>query len=389
MNKKKGIIISLIVLIVAVSAWIIITNVSGSEETGQESNLSAVEAVSGSVSIKVEGPAVIEPFQTRNIRSAIDGSVVMIAGEGDLVNVDDILVSFDGSDKERVVQQASLNLNKAELNRERNLKTLQKAQKSFEDSKQLFQSGAISQEQVDSAEAVVETALFNYESTKLDVSQAMLSLEIAKKDLENIHIRASFTGVVLSTEVLTGDLVNKGNILMTFADLAQVRLKAEVDEFDIGKVQVGQKVTISSDSLGDEVLGSRVERVSPAAEVINNISIFTVSTVLKNDEGLLKPGMSADLSILISSDKGLVVPSKAISSVRSRSYIKVYIDGEIETRKVTVGSDDGMNIVVLEGLEEGEFVVIPVAPGFQLTTSSSESNGTSVIPVSIPGAGAR
>jgi HlyD family secretion protein len=390
MNKKKKLIGAIIILLsaIAVSGFILKVG-KESEDSNQVSDFSVVEAISGSVSIKVEGPAVIEPYQIRNIRSAIEGSVLYIAREGDLVEEGEILVSFDGSDKERIVQQAILNLSKAELNKERNVKILEKTQKALDDSMLLFETGAISQEQVISAETAAETALFNLEASKLDVKQSLLSLELAKKDLENIHLRASFTGVVLSIEVYTGDLVNKGNSLMIFADLSKVLLKAEIDEYDIVKIQPGQKVTITSESLGDEKAGSKVERISPAAEVINNISIFTVSTVLNNDEGILKPGMSADLSILISSDKGLVVPSKAVSSVRGRSYLIVYENEEIVTKKVTVGSDDGVNIVVLEGLDEGEFVIIPLAPGFQLSTSNNPSSGSSVIPVSIPGSGAR
>jgi HlyD family secretion protein len=313
----------------------------------------------------------------------------MAVEEGDSVEQGSILISLEGSDMESAVLQAKINLSKAELNRDRNNSNLQKAGKDLADTRQLFNSGAVSGEQVSVADSAVDTAQFNLNSSELDVSQASLILENAKRDLENIHILAPFSGVVLSAEVLSGDMVSRGSILLVFVDLSRVRLKAEVDELDIGKVQTGQKVTITSDSLGNEKLGSKVERVSPGAEVINNISIFTVSTVLNNKDGKLKPGMSADLSILISADKGLIIPSKAVTSVRTRSYVKVYIDEEIETRKVNVGADDGRNIVVLEGLEEGELVIIPVAPGFQLTTTSSSTTGTSVIPVQIPGSGSR
>lgn len=127
------------------------------------------------------------------------------------------------------------------------------------------------------------------------------------------------------------------------------------------------------------------------AEVINNISIFKVSTLLDNRDGKLKPGMSADISILISSDKGIVLPSKAVSTVRTRSYVKVYEEGEIKTKRVTAGADDGINIVVLEGLAEGEIMVVPGTgmAGFSLTGSSQTTSGTSFIPISVPGTGSR
>jgi HlyD family secretion protein len=176
-------------------------------------------------------------------------------------------------------------------------------------------------------------------------------------------------------------------LLLTFADLSKVRLQAEVDEFDIGKVQSGQPVTITSDALGEGSLQSKVERVSPAAEVINNISIFKVSTVLENKDNRLKPGMSADISILISSDKGIVVPSKAVSTVRTRSYVKVFEEEEIKTKRVTIGANDGVNVAVLDGLVEGELVVLPDSAGITLSTQSQTSTGSSVVPITVPGTG--
>jgi HlyD family secretion protein len=389
-RKKLTIIITIVILAAAaLAAWKYFDRAGESTDSSAESALSAVEAVPGSVSIRVDGASVVEPFQTRNIRSNIEGIVTMSVEEGDSIEEGGILISLDGNDLERAVEQAKINLSKAELSKNRNSVNLQNAKKNLADTKQLFNSGAVSGEQVSTAELAVSTAQFNLSSSALDTAQATLVLDNAKKDLDNIHIRAPFSGVVLSAGIMPGEMVSKGSILLSFADLSKVRLKAEVDEFDISKVQQGQKVTITSDSLGDEKLGSKVEKISPGAEVVNNISIFTVSTVLNNSDGKLKPGMSADLSILISADKGILVPSKAVTSVRTRSYVKVYTNEEIETRKVSVGADDGRNIVVLEGLEEGELVVIPTVPGFQLPSSSSVNTGTSVIPVQIPGSGSR
>ncbi len=389
MSKKRILISAAVIIAAAVIIWWILDNKKIEEGSSEEAAVSTVEAVPGSVSIKVEGPSIVEPFQTRSIRSSIEGIVTKTVEEGDYLEAGEILISLDDGDMGIAVEQAKINLSKAELYRDRNKTNLLNAEKNLEDTAKLYNSGAVSGEQVNAAELAVDTALFNLNSSILDISQAALVLDIARKNLDFIHIRAPFSGVVLSTNIIPGDMVSKGTALLIFVDLSRVRLRAEVDEFDISKVQKGQKVTITSDSLGDEKLGSKVESVSPGAEVINNISIFSVSTVLNNTEGKLKPGMSADLSILISADKGLLVPSKAVTSVRTRSYVKVYTEEEIKTRKVVVGADDGRNIVVLEGLEEGELVVIPTAPGFQLTTTSSTSTGTSVIPVQIPGSGSR
>lgn len=98
--------------------------------------------------------------------------------------------------------------------------------------------------------------------------------------------------------------------------------------------------------------------------------------------------MSADLTVLISEDSGLLVPSVAVESVRGRAYLDVYEGGEIVTKRVTAGTDDGRNIVILDGLEEGALVVVPEVAGFTLSSSGAESsNGTSIIPIPTPGAG--
>ena len=237
------------------------------------------------------------------------------------------------------------------------------------------------------AEEAFQNADYGLKSAELAVSQALLSLETARVNLNGAALRAPFKGVVLKSSLTNGDLVSKGALLLTFADLSRVRLVAEVDEFDIGKVQPGQSVTITSDALGESSLKSKVERVSPAAEVINNISIFKVSTVLDNKGGQLKPGMSADISILISSDKVIVVPSKAVSTVRTRSYVKVFEDEEVKTKRVTIGANDGVSVAVVEGLEEGEIVVLPGSAGITLSTQSTTSSGSSVVPITIPGTG--
>lgn len=362
-------------------------NDSAEATAAAEGQLLAVEAKPGSVSVVVEGPSVVEPYRVQTMRARVEGIVLDAPAEGDAVASGDLLVRFDSSDQQKALRQAQIALSQARVNREKAVDTLETSRKDLSDKETLLKSGAVPEDQVRTARENVISAQRSLELAELGVSQAALALETAQEELAATVVRAPFDGVVLSTELNPGDLVSRGALLLIFADLSRVRLRAEVDEFDIGKVEVGQSVSISSEAVGENALKSKVERISPAAEVVNNISIFKVSTVLRNEDGKLRPGMSADVSILISADKGLVVPSKAVSTVRSRSYLKVFADQEVQTRRVEVGADNGVNVVVLEGLEEGELVVVPSTAGFTLT-SSQTSTGTSVIPISVPGSGA-
>ncbi len=386
MNKKKaGIITGAAAAAAAIILWVFVFNGKG-DETGDTASagLQGVEVSAGSVAIKVEGPSVAEPFRTQIIRSAIDGTLIYADEEGDEVEKGEVIAELDRTDSLILLKQAEINLDKAKLTKEKDERQLRIAEDDLEGKKKLLKSGAVSQEQVDEARAAADIARYTLEASKLDMAQAELALEVARKNLEDTKIEAPFSGIIISSDLLPGDMVNKGTELVTIADISKIRLNAEIDEFDIGKVKPGQSVSITSDALGGKVLTSTVYSISPSADIVNNISIFKVTTIIDNEDNAIKPGMSADISILIKSDTGIIVPSKAVSKIRTRSYIKVYEDGEVKTRKVKTGADNGINTVVLSGLEEGDIVVVEQAQGFSLTTGT-DSTGSSVIPITIPG----
>ncbi len=389
MNKKKvSVFVGITVIIAALAVWFFILKPDTSKASeNTANNLQGIEAVPGSVAIKVEGPSVAEPYRIQTIRAAIEGTVVSAKEEGDTVKAGEVIVKLDENDTLTAIKQAEINLAKAKLTRDKNRDTLEKAIIDLDGKKKLLASGAVSADQVDLAKTAVDNARYALKSSELDLAQSELTLEIAKKDFKSTAVKAPFTGVILSSTLVPGDIVNKGEELITVADISRIILTAEIDEFDIGKVKKGQTVSITSDSLGNKILTSVVDTISPAAEVVNNISIFNVSTIIDNKKDILKPGMSADISILIKSDSGLIIPSKAVSRIRTRSYVKVYEKGEIKTKRIKTGADNGINIVVLDGLKEGDMVVVKQAPGFSLTPSSSTGGGSSVIPVTIPGMG--
>ena len=203
MAKKKStwIVITVVVLaLIAVGVWYFgFRDAPEAAAAEGEQQILTIEAKPGSVAVRVEGPSVVEPYRTQTIRSGIEGLVLFAPSEGDAFEKEATLVRFDSAEKEKAVKQARISL-----------------------------------------------------------SQASLALETAQADLENTVVIAPFSGVVLRSELAPGDLISKGAILLTYADLSRVRLQAEVDEFDIGKVEKGQSVTIGSDALGDDVLKSKV-----------------------------------------------------------------------------------------------------------------------------------
>ena len=199
MKTKKNrtvlwIIIAVIVLAGGAAAyWFLIRD--GAEEVaeGTEETISVMEAMPGNVSVRVEGHSVVEPYRIQEFRSQVSATVLRAPGTGDVVEAGSVLVEFDGTDLRTAVRQAELNLTQAEL----------------------------------------------------DVDRAELSLTRAQGDLSAIVIRAPFSGVVLDSQVVIGENANPGTLLLTLADVSRVRLSAEVDEFDIGKIQPNMQVEIT------------------------------------------------------------------------------------------------------------------------------------------------
>ncbi|WP_319477363.1 efflux RND transporter periplasmic adaptor subunit [Marispirochaeta aestuarii] len=354
-----------------------------------EEQIAVIEAQSGKISVSVEGPSRVEPYRLQDIRSQISGSVTEARLEGDEVGQGEVLVRFDDTDLRSALRQAELNLQQARVDLEKVELELEEAEDGLAEKESLFASGSITRDQRDAARAAARNASLGLEGARIRLSQSELSRDLAQEALNNASVAAPYNGVVLASNVSAGDVASSNSVLMSFADVSRLRLRAEVDEFDIGKVKIGMPVRITADALGSESLQSVVERVSPAAEVVNNISIFTVSTVIPASDGGLRPGMSADLTILISDDSGIIVPRTAVSSVRGRFYLDVWENDEVVTKRVVAGADDGTNVVITEGLAEGEKVVVPTGGGFSLISGAAESAGTSIIPVTVPGSGGR
>jgi HlyD family secretion protein len=154
--------------------------------------------------------------------------------------------------------------------------------------------------------------------------RADTTLRLAKERLDDVIIRAPTTGTILTRTVETGQIiasatqnVSGGTTLFTMADLSNMQVRAKVDEVDIGQVRPGQKVRVSVDAYPGRTFEGQVTKIEPLAVVEQNVTLFAVLVRLGNPEGLLQPGMNADVSIEIASRADVVaVPNSAAVSLR-------------------------------------------------------------------------
>jgi HlyD family secretion protein len=385
--KGRPVMIALVLALVAVGAWFFFSR-SGKPEASIPVQATAV-AANGTVSISVQAISIAEPAVTTTLRNRSAGYVRFALPEGAVVKAGEPVIAFDDTEQRKALSQAELNFRQAQMNLDRAKAGELKAGTDLATRKSLFDAKAISQEQYEAARDAQSSAVFATQAASLSLEQASLSLDQARRELADTVIRAGYDAVVSRPLVSAGDFVSANTVLASLVDLTRILFRAEVDEYDIGKLRPGMQVTVRVPALQDASFRARIEGISPIAEVISNISVFKVSVLVDNKEGTLRPGMSADVMVQVASEKGLVVPAKAVTTVRDRSYVDLPgQDGEVETRRVTVGLSDGRNIIVSDGLAEGEtvylqgtFVTTPAA------TVAKTSSGTSIIPISVPGQG--
>lgn len=349
-----------------------------------------VPVVVGTVNVSVEAVSVAEPAATASLRNKSAGYIRFIAAEGTRVKFGEAVVVFDDADFVKARDQAELTSRQAGVALERSRATEAKARTDLGTRQALFQDKAATQEQVDAAKEALLAAQFGTRTAELTYEQAHLSIEQAKRDWAEATLRASIAGTMSRPALAAGDFAPTNSALGAILDTTKILFRAEVDEYDIGKLREGLAATVKVPALGDAVFRAKIDAISPAADVINSISVFRVSIVVDNTDGKLRPGMSADITILVSNEKGLLVPLKAVTTVRSRSYVDVSVPGGVvDSRRVSLGSNDGRNVVVTEGLEAGEAVLLPGAPMPVKVVPAAPPTGTSILPITVPGSGGR
>lgn len=202
--------------------------------------------------------------------------------------------------------------------------------------------------------------------------QAEISLENAKEALENYTITSPISGTIVEKAYKAGEKTEQGKELCKIYDLSYLTLTLNVDELDISKVQVGQKVTITADAVEGKTYEGVVTKVSVAGTTQNGYTTYPVTIQIDEADGLM-PGMNADATILMSaSENALAIPqdalvrdNKVLVTLDSPSAVNALEDAAPEGYvyvSVTTGVSDGSYLEVTSGLQEGDTVAyIPSA----------------------------
>ena len=363
---------------------ILLVAACGSEpEAQQETTFYKKENITNKrLELSIEASGVIEAISSIEIKSKASGEVLFLGAEvGDLVDKGAILGQIDQRTPNNILNQAKSDLEAAKVR-------LENAQSQFDRGKELHANASISDKDFEDIEE-------NFAQAKSALVRNEVSFENAKIALDDTIVRSPVRGTIISRPVEVGQVISSptsavggGTVLMTMADLSKVRVRALIDEIDVGKVSIGQVVSIKVAAYRDKEFFGIVKKIEPQARIEQNVTTFPVLIDIENDENLLLLGMNTDVVIeVLNKDVSVSAPTmslrtrKDIYSAASilnipkaevDNFLSDYVTGENfnkfivikDTKKgpeltwVEIGASDLSNVEVITGLNKDDLVYI-------------------------------
>lgn len=228
-----------------------------------------------------------------------------------------LIAQIDPATFEAQVEQARANLLSAKANLEKAEASFIDAKRTMERNKALFSKDLIARSEVDTAETNYETAKAQINASKAQITQAEASLKVAETNLRYTRIISPVNGIVVSRNVDVGQTVAASfqtPTLFTIAqDLTKMQIDTNVAEADIGKVKQGQDVEFNVDAYTGVIFKGKVSQVRNAPINVQNVVTYDAVILVGNPELKLKPGMTANVSIIISAKKDILrIPNVAL-----------------------------------------------------------------------------
>jgi len=404
--RKKTVIITASVLIAGGVAVVGYNTLNKDEVVKQEHTIVASK---GDIQVNITANGVVEATTVDNIVPSASGKIKEnFLEDGKSVKKGDLLVTFEGEDfgQDLAQQEASLEKQKIDLKSlenslEKNNEnlavfssyagTVKDVLVSTGDSIQAGQTVAVIDQEGETKEvktkASGEVSVLNVntgdwiaagdnvvqltsnqdienqiEKQKLDIKGTEKSIEDLKEKQEVPEsIYAPFDGeVTVAEETAVGSAININSVLGTITNYSEFKLALAIDELDIPKVKIGQKVEITAGAYPGERFEGEVIKIASQGKSTNGVSTFDVEVSIK-DSKELKAGMTANAKIVVSKQQNtLLVPVEAVKTKDGKKVVTVETDKGAKDVQVTTGLNNENYIEIISGVKEGEEVVLPV-----------------------------
>ena len=269
-----------------------------------------------SIVLTVQANGTVEPVNIVEVKSKASGTIIRMPVDiGSNVKAGDLLVQIDPRDVQNQYDQAAADVSSGTVSRATAL-----AQRNR--SAELYKQKIITAQEMDAA----TLAFANADAALI---KARTNLSIAKLRLADATVTAPTNGTIIEKPVSLGMVITSatssasgGTTILRMADLSKVRMRAFVNETDIGNVKPGQVATVTVDAFPNRRFVGIVEQVEPSAVVQSSVTMFPVLVSLNNLDGALKPGMNGQVTMEVARhDNVLAVPSDAIRNARDAATV--------------------------------------------------------------------
>ena len=332
--------------------------------------------------VSIEASGIIEAISSIEIKSKASGEILFLGAEvGDFVNKGSVLGQIDQRTPTNILNQSKSDLEASKVR-------LENAKSQYERGIELHENGSIS-------DKAFEDIQENFAQAKSTLVRTEVSYENAKIALDDTVVRSPISGTIISRPVEVGQVISSptsavggGTLLMTMADLSKVRVRALVDEIDVGKVSIGQMVSIKVAAYRDKEFFGTVSKIEPLAKVEQNVTTFPVLIDIDNKENLLLLGMNTDVVIeILNKQVAMSAPTMSLRTRKdiysaasilniSKSDVDNFLGNKVKGENynkfivikdskngpaltwVEIGESDLSNVEVINGLNTGDTVYI-------------------------------
>ncbi len=365
--KKRHIIIGIVIIAVLTTGTISITN---SKQVKYKTK--AIERCT--ITEVVEASGTINPVNTVSVGSTVSGLIKEIYVDyNDVVKKGQILAQIDPANFEATVQQNQAQINNARANLAKLQAIANYDQKQYVRYKNLYSKNFVAKSELDEKLSTYQSDLAQINAAKAQISQYQATLKTALTNLGYTKIIAPVDGTVISREIDLGSPVAasfQAPELFTIAqDLTKMQIEVSVSEADIGRVEEGQDVTYTLDGYPDSTFTGKVTQVRLSPTTESNVVTYTVIVDVNNEDLKLKPGMTANVSIITDkSENVLCVPNMALKftpDINGPKYknqgIWILEKGKPKRVEIETGAyNDSSTEIISDKIQEGTDVIISI-----------------------------
>lgn len=339
------------------------------------------QARTGDIEEVVLATGVLEPLELVRVGAQASGRVERLAVKiGDIVEAGQLVAEIDSQTRRNTLRDREAALANVRAVHAARRAGLVKAEKDFERERDLLAGGSTPRAQYDAAVAVRDSARAEVQALDAQVAQAQVGLKSAGIELDYTRITAPIAGTVVAIVTDEGQTVNalqSAPTIVMIARLDTMTVRADISEADVVRVRRGLPVWFRI--LGDPKrrFDGELRQLEPAPASIahegnaaasgigstNGAVYYTGLIDVPNADGVLRPSMTAQVSIILSRVSGAVlIPLSAVEgALRAGDTARVRVldaMGDVQIRQVQVGIDNGADIQILSGLQAGETIVL-------------------------------